>query len=127
VVVRLKKAPLEKDNQKVILAWLRVRGCLAIRVNSGKHFYESGNRRYLFQATDTVGVSDIVGMLPRRLGGLFFAFEVKRDGKLDKTTPLRRAAQESFLKRVRDEGGVAAFVTSIEDVQAVLAERGLSL
>ena len=129
MVARLKKVPLEKDSQKVILAWLRSKGCLALRINSGKHHYRppGAKRTYLFRATDTESVSDIIVMLPERCGGLFCAFEVKREGKLDKTTPLRRVAQESFLADVRRRGGVAAFVTSIEDVEAALASRGIKL
>lgn len=58
----------------------------------------------------TVGVPDVLGCLK----GRFFALEVKKPtGRLSKI-------QSYQLKKVRDAGGIAARVDSLEDAKKVL-------
>lgn len=57
-----------------------------------------------------VGVSDILGVLH----GRFFALEVKVPGKLHTLTE----RQSLFLKRVRQAGGKATVVTSVDEAMA---------
>lgn len=63
----------------------------------------------------TAGIPDIIACI----GGRFFGFEVKQPtGRL---TALQRAT----LEKIRAAGGVAAMVTSVDEVKAVLAEKGV--
>jgi hypothetical protein len=101
------KKPLEKDIQRQCLEWLRLRGVLAWRANSGAMTatYKGKTRFLKFNGID--GLSDIVGVLP---GGRFLACEVKRPGN----TPTED--QEHFLGLVRDAGGLAVVVTSVDEL-----------
>jgi hypothetical protein len=51
----------------------------------------------------------------------FVALEVK--APKSKTKPELLAAQTAFLKEVRDAGGIAGFVTSVEEAAALLGVR----
>lgn len=57
-----------------------------------------------------VGSSDLIGIFK----GRFLALEVKMHGK--KPTP----EQENFLRAVRENGGIAGVVRSIDDVRKLL-------
>lgn len=94
--------PLERDIQRAIITYLRRRGAVVIRVNSGSIQTESGSR---FNGA-AAGTSDLIALYQ----GKFIAIEVKRPGN----TPT--AKQQAFLERVRQAGGVAFVATSIDDV-----------
>jgi len=110
-----KKGP-EKQVQDTILQWLRLNGCLAIRVNQGGFFDKRG---HYIKFTDEEGVSDIIACvptpkLPGMMHGQFCAIECKagRGVPSDK--------QEAFLRKVGDAYGVRIVAYTLEDVQNVL-------
>ena len=112
------KKPLERDIQKACLQWLALAKVFAWRNNSAAMVIGEGPSRRFLRA-GIVGGSDVLGILP---GGKLMALEIKRPG--GKTTE----AQEAFLQRVRDAGGVALVITSVEEliqqVSPLLAARG---
>lgn len=75
-------------------------------------------KRHLYSFNGVSGLSDIVACVRGRM----VVIEVKRPGK--KPTDM----QEAFLQRVRDAGGVALVITSVEQlveqVSPLLAARG---
>lgn len=97
----------ERDVQKAVLAYLRMRGAWAERFNSGG--FEKGGQYVRFNTA--VGCSDVLACFRGRL----LALEVKRDRKGKATV-----AQGLFLEAVRAAGGVGAVVTGIDDVRAIL-------
>lgn len=111
------KAPLEKDVQKVCVAWLRAFGATAVRVNSGG--MKVGKRFVRFN--DQPGCSDILACLPQ--GGRFLACEVKRPGR-DRTSAKRKAEQASFRQSIAKSGGIACVVRSLAELIADLKEEG---
>lgn len=96
----------------VIIEYLRWRGVLALRINSGKLVLDgsSGTRHKprVFRGAPP-GTSDIIGCLPN---GRFLAIECKT-GK-NKPTQL----QQVFLTMVRASGGIAFVAYSLDDVIA---------
>ena len=70
------------------------------------------------------GVSDIIGILPN---GRFFALEVKREGwrppHPTAKTYTHHAQQTQFIENVIRSNGVAGFVTSLEEVEALFGFR----
>lgn len=60
--------------------------------------------------------SDLIGIAP---GGRFVAIEVKAPGWRGPRTP-RERAQAAFIELVRRQGGIGAFVSSIEELHACL-------
>lgn len=55
--------------------------------------------------------SDLIGIMP---DGRFIAIEVKKPGWIGPRTE-RERAQKAFINLVRKQGGVAGFVSSMED------------
>lgn len=104
------------------LVWNR---CLLFRVNGGgmKAQNRDGSTRYvrfgywsaLGSVDNSKGVPDFIGLVP---SGRFFGFEVKPDG--GKATK----EQLACLQEIRDRGGIAAVVTSVDDVEKILIEEG---
>ena len=111
----------EKSIQDTILAWLRLNGCLAIRVNQGGFVDKRG---HYVKFTDEEGVSDIIACVPREFSngddtshhqGLFVAIECKAipgEAPSDK--------QSIFIEKVKDADGWAFVAYSLECVQKVL-------
>ena len=62
----------------------------------------------------TAGIPDIIACM----GGRFVALEVKQPG--GKPTRL----QEITLGKIREAGGIAAVVTSVEEAKQTLVEKG---
>jgi hypothetical protein len=93
-----------------IKQFLELAGALVIRVNSGAFAGSHNGRRRFVKLNSEPGCSDLLACYR----GRFVALEVKKPGK--HATPI----QESFLAGVRAAGGLAAVVTSIEDVQQLL-------
>ncbi len=118
------RKPLEKDVQAAVRDWLTAWGAFVIRVNSAAFTGEYKGKKRFFKANDQPGCSDLLCVLP---DGRFAAFECKRVGEKPgmrtSWTP-HLIKQESFLAAVRQRGGVAGFVTSVEDVKELLRENG---
>lgn len=76
----------------------------------------SNGKRRFFRFASATGISDLVGLL--RPSGRFLAVEVKRPGR-----PLTQE-QAAFLATVRDNGGVALCVHSLEELQDALPLAG---
>ena len=110
------KPPKEKDTQRTLVEYLTAKGCLVVRVNSGRMpWTDSKGRRHSFSMNNQPGCSDLIVCLP---GGKFAALEVKSAG--GKLTP----AQASFLDRVRSVGGTAAVIRSTAEADALLNGEG---
>src|SRR3990167_1003349 len=114
------RKPREQDTVAAILQLLHAHRIPAWRINTGATTI--GGRFIRF---GTVGMSDIVGIVPRvvtRLsgagvpddGGRFLAIEVKRAQGL--VTP----AQQRFLDQVTAAGGTAFVARSVDDVARAL-------
>lgn len=110
------KAPTEQDIQRQCLDYLQ--GVLrwhAWRNNTGAMRWTDragGNRLMRFGAT---GSADILGVC---CDGRFLAVEVKRPGGRP------TEAQVAWLDRVRESGGVAMVVTSLEELRQGLSRAG---
>ena len=110
------KAPRETDLVRVCLAYLRLRGVFAWRVNSGAVAGEHGGKRRFVRFNGAKGCSDVLGILP---GGRFLAVETKMPGR--KTTP----HQQAFLDAVRAAGGLALVVRDVAELAAALDAQAL--
>ena len=110
--------PTEHDIQKAILGLLRrhPKVAKAIRYNSGtfKITGTYGLPDRWFKANDCPGHADIGGYL--KGGGRAFYFEVKRPGEKIKAG----SAQDLFLQEAIAAGALAAEVSSVEQVLALL-------
>jgi hypothetical protein len=98
------------------IEYLTLRGCFVYRQNQGSVSAEyKGRKRYVrFAGVD--GISDIVGMTP---AGQYLAVECK-------VRPNRPTTdQENFLARVRQGGGVALLVYSIDELIAAMKQIGV--
>lgn len=91
----------EKDIVAAILRYLKaLPECFAWKTHGGMY--------------GTAGIPDIIACI----GGRFYAFEVKQPkGRL---TDL----QKVMIRKIRAAGGVAARVTSVDEVAAVLSGEG---
>ena len=94
---------LERDIVAAIMRHLRgLPGCFAWKTHGGMY--------------GTAGLPDIIACI----NGRFCAFEVKQpSGKLTRL-------QEAALKKIEGAGGVAGKVTSVEDVEKLLADAGMA-
>jgi len=99
------KVQKEKDIQKAIIDYLRLKKCLVFKHHSTGFTMKDGEAR-AFRYGDK-GIADIIGCLP---SGRFLAIEVKRPG--GKMTP----EQDKFLLEVNLHGGLGLLATSIDDV-----------
>lgn len=116
----IKRIPLEKEIQKQILDYLRLRGIFCWTCKTVGTY---DPRRRVYRANTTFkGVADILGILPAptspghtwealgRHKGQFLAVEVKRvGGKVSDD-------QKAFLERINKEGGLAFVARSLNDV-----------
>jgi hypothetical protein len=110
--MKSKPIPLESEVLKQVLQYLYIRGVFCWRQNQGAMITEgAGSKRRVVRFASVKGISDIVGMTPE---GRFVAIEVKRPGRQ------LEQHQEEFLQRVRDHGGVAGCVHSVEECAALL-------
>lgn len=92
---------MEKDIVAAILRLLKKRPrCFAWKTHGGMY--------------GTAGILDIIACM----GGRFVALEVKQPG--GKPTRL----QEITLGKIREAGGIAAVVTSVEEAKQTLVEKG---
>jgi hypothetical protein len=142
--------PPETDIVQMILRWLEVdrRVTFCVRLNSGAmvdargQFLRFYQVRKLAQVAAAKGRMDIVSILTASNGrsiknpgsglpdiwgllwcGLFFAIEVKRPG-WKKPTDDRERLQAFVLELVRESGGIAGFVTCLDEVRALFGGVG---
>ena len=107
------KAATEADLLKQVKLYLELKDVLVIRVNSGAFAGNHQGKKRFVRMNSEPGCSDLLACH----NGRFLALEVKRPGNK------ASAAQASFLQAVSERGGLAAVVTSIEDVAAVLEQN----
>lgn len=104
--------PLESEIQKQIMVFLGSHPKVAwrIRINAGEFVQGDAHIKTHYGLRNDEAISDIVGQLTN---GRFFSCEVKRPPF---TSPRnqREWAQENFIIRVRRNGGIAFFATSLE-------------
>lgn len=107
--------PLEREVLKQCRDYLRLRGFLVIRINSGAQVGEYKGKKRFIRFNDTNGVSDLLAL---RDSTVIF-IEVKRPGgKLSDH-------QAAFLDDVRRHGGVGICVSSVDDLRRQLETHGL--
>lgn len=106
-------APTEAEIQRAILEYLDTIGAVAIRVNSGVQFIQDSNGSTRAFRGAPAGTSDIIACYR----GRFLAIECK--ARRGKTTP----AQDEFINRVNEAGGLAFVARSIDDVEQAI--RGI--
>jgi hypothetical protein len=109
------KAPRETDLVKACLEYLRLRGVMCWRQNSGAVTGKHRGKRRFVRFNTARGCSDVLGILP---GGRFLAVEAKLPGR--KVT----ADQQGFLDAVRAAGGLALVVTDVAELVAALDALG---
>lgn len=109
-------APKESDIQRACLGYLRLRGWLAWRNNSGAVTASYKGKRRFFRFNSAPGSSDLFFVAP---AGRFGCVEVKRPG--NEPTEI----QASWLETVRRAGGVALCVHSVDELIRGLKENGL--
>lgn len=101
----------EHDIQNQILQYIRLRGGVAIRVNSGSVLVKRKDKTYRYIGAEP-GTSDIIGLYRMR----FLAIEVKNGKNLPTEVQVR------FLETVRECGGIGIVAYSLDDVISVLDE-----
>ena len=99
----------EKHLQTQLIEYLTLKGYKCININSGKIQTKQG---YIFQGAPA-GTSDILACSP---SGQFTALEIK----LPKRKKLVTKLQQDFLDNIKERGGIAGVVTSIEDINELL-------
>ena len=106
--------PQERDILKAIMQLLysHPKVAKAWRVNSGTAKYQSGDKTRYVRMNTAKGMSDIMGIL--KGSGKILALEVKSNSGIVRTH------QEEFLQSIRDGGGIAAVVRSVDDVLRIL-------
>lgn len=112
----------EADIQRAILEYLRLLGVFCWRVNSGAITAQHNGKRRFLRFNGAAGCSDLVGLLPAHCSrpGVFLALEVKRPGR----KPTEQ--QAAFLDAIRAAGGVAAVVSSLDDVVQLMRQVGVT-
>ena len=107
----MKYSLLEKSVKTECLEYLRLMNIFAWNNPSGA--VKVGDNR--FMSFGFKGSADIIGLLPKT--GRFIAVECKSDkGKLSE-------AQEEFLNKIKDMGGIAIVARSFKDIEKVLTEN----
>jgi penicillin-binding protein-related factor A (putative recombinase) len=112
---------LEKNIETEILTYLNAQnGVFAFKVQTAGFF---DTKRKIFRKNLSrfiiPGTSDIIGVYH----GRFFAFEVKTPTTIRRFNNHPTEADQKqihFLQLVRDHGGIAACVSSVEDVMQIL-------
>lgn len=97
----------EGDLVRVCLEWLRLKGILAWRNNTGARPGSYKGKATYVQYGLCKGSSDIIGIMP---DGRFLAVECK----IGRNNPT--ASQYAFIKEVSEQGGLAFCVWSLDDL-----------
>ena len=108
--------PKEADILRDCLTWLKLHGVFCWRQNQGAIAGECNGKRRFLRFSSAPGISDIVGILPP--SGQMLAIECKRPGR--KPTP----EQELFLQVVRQSGGLAVCIHSLDELEQALRATG---
>lgn len=124
----------ESTVQQHIQIQARHYGCTLLRNNSGALKDHTGRvvRFGLgnvskkiqdnFKSSDLIGITQVV-ITPDMVGktvGIFTALEVKKaDWKSNKKLDARETAQNAFIQWVLSKGGIAAFVNSVDNLNAI--------
>lgn len=103
----------ETEFVKTVIEYIQMRGGVAIRINSGMQVVGEKKSKRVFRGAPA-GTADVIVCWR----GRFVAIECKV-GK-NQATPL----QEAFLESVRESGGLAGVVWTIEDVDEILGITG---
>jgi hypothetical protein len=99
----------ERDIQKSILDWLKLKRIFHFRANTGATSFGTGPKRRFVRFGEP-GVPDIIAIRESAGIGQFVGVEVKgHDGALS-------LAQQNFSCRVLDAGGAYLVARSLEDV-----------
>ncbi len=106
---RVNNGPTEAQVLKSVLAYLRRHPDVASVERSQSGLFVEGNRTI---RVGFVGKLDVSGFMKR--GARYFEIEVKKPGK--KPTE----AQAARIAKVKANGGISGFVTSIEETAALL-------
>lgn len=109
---RIDAGPTEAQVLKSVLAYLRSHSLVASVERSQSGVFQEGNR---IIRVGFVGKLDISGFL--RNGARYFEIEVKRPGA--KPTD----AQQKRIDAVLSSGGISGYVTSIEEVAALIKQQ----
>ena len=120
---------LENDVVRGCLDYLRLIGIFAWRVNTMGTY--RGEGAYSFNGM--AGVSDIIGVLPQSVDciteegtvaatcGNILCIECKRPKEYGGKKPTNE--QMSFLKRIKEDGGIALVVHSVDELKEQLEEH----
>lgn len=108
------REPKEADILRDCLTLLKLKGILCWRQNQGAITGEHNGKKRFLRFASMPGLSDILGVLPP--SGRLLAVECKRPGR--KPTP----EQEVFLDVVRQCGGLAVCVHSLDELELALAD-----
>lgn len=108
--VPIKKSlnPTEHETQKAILEYLKLKGHLCWRNNTGASVFPGSNGKKYFVRYGLPGSGDILGV--RKGTGQFISIEVKRKGGSLTDT------QMQFMNDVVSKGGKAIVAYSVDDV-----------
>jgi hypothetical protein len=107
-------------------------GCTLLRNNSGAMTDKTGRLvRYglgnvspnqAYKSSDLIGITKVI-ITPDMVGksvGIFTAFEVKKEAwKSDKKLDEHEEKQNNFLQWVRNNGGIAEFVNSVDRLKEI--------
>lgn len=137
-LARLKRRK-EGDLYRPIIEAFAVRGIYLERRNAGTIAIQGKGKRRVIRA-GALGVPDLTGWTTRQVGvycvkggercqtphpcasGLYVAVEVKRPGwRPSKESLLRWTAQQAYLDRVRQAGGLAWIVRHPSEVKGLLS------
>lgn len=102
---------LEKQIEKSILSFLRMKGIFVFKVNT-VGIYDKKIERYRKSNSPFIlkGVSDILGIL--KPDGRMLAIEVKTKQRQNRLS----REQKAFLESINQNGGLAFVATSLDDV-----------
>jgi len=104
------RKPTESQIQSAIVDYLRMRGAIVTRVNSGKMFIQKSDGSSRVVKLADAGTSDLIACYR----GRYMAIEVKNHK--GQPTP----EQVLFLQSVNEAGGIGFIARSIDDVEREL-------
>lgn len=109
----------EKQIQNAIIELLNYEKYFVWRNNTGAQKFQNADGPTRWIRFGQPGFSDIFAIQPKT--GRFVALEVKTPRTRNSATRF----QLDFIQRVQEQGGIAAIVTSTEDVVTLLGLRRL--
>jgi len=111
--MRAGKGAPEREVLRAVMDWLKARGFLRWRVNSGA-LETPGGRHVRFGAK---GMADVIALGPEGRA-IFVECKRERGGRLS-------AEQAAFLETVNRQGGLGIVVNSTESLERQLREAGI--